>query len=148
MDELINRLKVSLADTFAFYLKSHYYHWNVEGPDFSQYHTLLKEIYEEVFGAIDNIAEQIRALDAYAPGGLKRFSELTTIKEDNSVPSAIEMLKRLLDDNNKVINTLIDTYKAAEKANEYGLANFLQDRIDVHKKHGWMLRATTKGTNK
>ena len=148
MDELVNKLKVSLADTFVFYLKSHYYHWNVEGPDFSQYHELLKEIYEEVFGAVDFIAEHIRTLDAYAPGSLKRFSELTTLEEDNTIPSSLDMLKRLLDDNNKVINTLIDSYKAAEAANEYGLANFIQDRIDVHKKHGWMLRATTKDNKK
>lgn len=148
MTDLTDKLKIALSDTFAFYLKAHYYHWNIEGPDFSQYHKFLNDIYEEVFEAVDLIAEHIRTLDSYAPGSFKRFSELTNIEDELTIPEAKMMLSRLLSDNDIVINTLIESYKAAEQANEHGLANFLQDRIDAHKKHAWMLKAITKGTNK
>jgi len=146
MDELINLMEKTLADSFAFYLKAHKFHWNVEGPDFKQYHDLFGGLYEEVWGAVDSIAEHIRTLDAYAPGSLSKFSELTTIAESNSTPSASSMVTELLSDNQKVVNSLTEAYKMAERFSELGLANFLQDRIDIHKKHGWMLRATSKGT--
>jgi len=144
MINLVDKMKVVLSDTFAFYLKAHYYHWNVEGPNFAQYHELLKNIYEEAFGAADDIAEHIRTLNAYAPGSFTRFRELSNIQDELTVPNATSMLSRLLSDNDIVINTLIEAYKLAENENEYGLANFLQDRIDIHKKHGWMLRATIR----
>lgn len=145
MDELINLMRKALADSFAFYLKAHNFHWNVEGSDFKMYHDLFGGVYEEVYGAIDPIAEHIRTLNAYAPGSLSKFSELTTIAEHNLFPTASVMVKELLDDNQKVINSLTDAYKMAERFSEIGLSNFLQDRVDAHKKHAWMLRATSKG---
>lgn len=145
MEELVNLMRKTLADSFAFYLKAHNFHWNVEGPDFKQYHDLFSGIYEEVFDAVDAIAEHIRALDAYAPGSLSKFSELTSINDNNSFPVAKVMVTELLSDNQKVINSLTESFKMAERFSEVGLANFLQDRIDIHKKHGWMLRATSKG---
>lgn len=145
MDELVNLMRKALADSFAFYLKAHNFHWNVEGPDFKQYHDLFSGIYEEVFEAVDDIAEHIRALDAYAPGSLSKFAELTSINDNNSFPVAKVMVTELLSDNQKVITSLTEAFKMAERFSEIGLANFLQDRIDIHKKHGWMLRATSKG---
>jgi len=145
MEELINKMKVVLASSFAFYLKAHNFHWNVEGVNFPQYHEFFGNLYEEVHGAIDKIAEEIRALDAYAPGSLKRFSELSTIMDETSVPSAVIMCQRLAKDNDSLLIDLELAYSEAERAKQLGLANFLQDRMDVHKKHGWMLRAIQKG---
>ena len=145
MEELVNKMKVVLASSFAFYLKAHNYHWNVEGVNFPQYHEFFGNLYEEVHSAVDKIAEEIRALDAYAPGSLKRFSELSTIMDETSVPSAVIMCQRLAKDNDSLLIDLELTYNEAERTKQLGLANFLQDRIDAHKKHGWMLRSIQKG---
>lgn len=145
MEELINKMKVVLASTFAFYLKAHNFHWNVEGVNFPQYHEFFGNLYEEVHGAVDTIAEEIRALDAYAPGSLKRFQELSTIMDETSVPSAVIMCQRLEKDNQTLLLDLEQAYNEAERTKQLGLANFLQDRIDAHKKHGWMLKAVQKG---
>lgn len=145
MEELINKMKVVLASTFAFYLKAHNFHWNVEGLNFPQYHEFFGNLYEEVHGAVDTIAEEIRALDAYAPGSLKRFQELSTIMDETSVPSAVIMCQRLEKDNQTLLLDLEQAYNEAERTKQLGLANFLQDRIDAHKKHGWMLKAVQKG---
>lgn len=145
MEELVNRMKVVLATTFTFYLKAQYYHWNVEGADFAQYHKFFGNLYEEVHDAIDVTAEQIRALDSYAPGSFKRYIELSNIMCDENVPSAIMMAKKLQDDNEKLISDLVFARSEAEKLKQFGLINFLEGRIDIHKKHGWMLRSITKG---
>lgn len=142
MDKLIEAMKKVLADSFAMYLKAHYYHWNVEGPEFPQYHGLFDTIYSEVYGSIDTTSEEIRALNAYAPGSFSRFSSLTTIEDENTVPKAIEMVSRLAGDNQKVLTTLTTAQALAESIGEVGVSNYLQDRIDAHKKHAWMLRAT------
>lgn len=142
--ELVERMKVVLASSFAFYLKSQYFHWNIEGPNFPQYHELFGKIYEEVHESIDVTAEHIRALEAYAPGSLERFKELSNVMDETTIPSGIIMCQKLLKDNDTLISDLTYAYTEAEKAKELGLANYLQDRIDIHKKHGWMLRATSK----
>lgn len=144
MDELVQQMKVVLASTFAFYLKAHNFHWNVEGPDFAQYHGFFGDLYEEAFGAVDIIAEKIRALNSYAPGSLSRFSQLSVIDDQINIPTALKMIKELELDNNKLKDELTKAYKLAETANEVGLSNFLQDRIDIHSKHGWMLRSIGK----
>ena len=132
-------LKVVLANSFAFYLKVHNFHWNVEGPDFAQYHKFLGKLYAEVWAAVDHVAEHIRALDIYAPGSLKRFSELSTVADQLMVPRAELMFEELLGDNQRVIDSLEAAYHLA--GDHLGLQNFLQDRIDVHEKHGWQIRA-------
>lgn len=141
---LVENLKVALADTFAFYLKAQNYHWNIEGPNFPQYHEFLGKLYEEVYSAVDPLAELIRTLDVYTPGSLARFKELTSIEENDIVPDASNMLQNLHLDNLKVRMSLAIAYKAAEEAGELGIANFLQDRIQAHEKHSWMLKATIK----
>jgi starvation-inducible DNA-binding protein len=143
-EQLIEKMKVVLADSFAFYLKAHQYHWNVEGPNFPQYHDFLGDLYREVFGSIDSIAEQIRALGEYAPGSFSRYTELSSIADSRNAPSAVEMMSTLQGDNQIVLNTLMETYKLAEEYNEIGLSNFLQDRYDAHKKHAWMIRSILK----
>lgn len=142
MEELHNALKIVLADTFTMYFKTHSYHWNVIGPNFSEYHAFFGELYAELHGAVDAIAEQIRAANSFAPASLNRLEELTRIQEADTIPSADRMFQILINDNNIVLDSLRQAYDLADKAEELGLANFLQDRMDIHKKHGWMLRAT------
>jgi starvation-inducible DNA-binding protein len=144
MSALGDSVRAVLADTFALYLKAHNYHWNVEGADFYEYHIFLGTLYNELWEAVDHIAEQIRTLNEYAPGSFGRFSELTSIEDATTVPLGAYMFQTLLEDNNRVISTLEKAYELAEKQKELGLSNFLQDRIEKHKKHGWMLRATVK----
>lgn len=142
--QLVDQMKQVLASTFAFYLKAHNFHWNVEGPNFPQYHALFDTLYNELWGAVDVIAEHIRALDAYAPGSFARFKDLSLVEDEVNIPSASSMIARLISDNQKLITLLKQVQKTAEGAEEPGLANFLQDRIDIHQKHAWMLRATQK----
>ena len=142
MEELHNALKIVLADTFTMYFKTHSYHWNVIGPNFNDYHAFFGTLYTELHGAVDLIAEQIRAANSFAPPSLSRLEELTRIQEADTIPTADRMFQILINDNNIVLDSLKQAYELAEKAEELGLANFLQDRMDIHKKHGWMLRAT------
>ena len=144
MDELVEALKKAQATSFAFYLKAHNFHWNVEGANFAEYHEFLGDLYAEVFGAVDAIAEQCRTLDAYVPGSFSRFQQLSSIEDELSVPTGRVMMAKLLIDNQRVIADLTIAYRAAEAAGKVGIANFLQDRIDIHEKHGWMLRSFTK----
>jgi starvation-inducible DNA-binding protein len=144
METLQEMMKKVLADTFALYLKAHNYHWNVEGSNFPQYHEFFGNLYEELHGAIDPIAEEIRSLDTYAPGSFTRFMELTDIEDEVSVPAGVEMARRLMTDNEKVLGTLNIAFKIAEQLDKQGLADFLAGRIDVHNKHQWMLRSITK----
>jgi starvation-inducible DNA-binding protein len=144
MTTLTDKLKVVLADTFALYLKTHNFHWNVEGSNFPQYHSFFDTLYNELWEATDAIAEHIRALNEYAPGSFSRFGSLTNIKDEMRILSAEEMIKILYEDNETVLKTIKDAYNEAEKASEIGLSNFLQDRYDTHKKHSWMLRSTSK----
>lgn len=142
MEELHNALKIVLADTFTMYFKSHAYHWNVIGPNFPEYHEFFGDLYAELHGAVDTIAEQIRATNSFAPSSLDRLKELTRIQEADTIPTSDRMFQVLINDNNIVLDSLKQAYDLADKNGELGLANFLQDRMDIHKKHGWMLRAT------
>ena len=144
MDDLIEQMKVSLATTFAFYLKAHGFHWNVEGANFPQYHEFLGGLWEETFGAVDPIAEHLRTLNSYAPASFTRYSELSLIKEEVNIPTAMSMMTKLTTDNATVIDQLTKTQALAEQNKKMGLANFLPDRIDAHEKHGWMLRSIIK----
>ena len=141
---LIDELKKVHADAFTFYLKAHFYHWNVEGPDFPQYHDFLQNLYQEVFASVDTLAELIRTLDSYAPGTLTRLKELTTIEETDDVPDAKTMMSRLLQENNILRASLLTAYTTADTTGEVGISNFLQDRIQAHEKHAWMLRSILK----
>ena len=142
MDELVEKMKVVLADSFTLYMKAHGYHWNVIGPDFPQLHDFLGDLYEEIHGAVDNIAEEIRQINSFAPGTLSRMVELATISEDDSIPAAAKMVTNLLEANENLLTTITEAYIMAEDNKEFGLSNFLQDRITAHKKHFWMLKAT------
>jgi starvation-inducible DNA-binding protein len=144
MDELAKAMKIAFSTEFSFYLKSHFYHWNVEGPDFDQYHNLFSKIYEEVYESIDTFAENIRKLGTYTPGSYTRLSMLSQIDDELTVPPALDMINDLLNDSEKCIKIFKMVYDLSEREEEYGLSNFLAERIDAHKKHSWMLRATLK----
>jgi starvation-inducible DNA-binding protein len=145
MDELQTALKKVLANTFVMYFKTHTYHWNVEGMFFPQLHEFFGNLYEELYNAVDPIAEHLRAMDSYTPVSLAELTGLSTVMETlTGVPDAKSMVNNLIVDNNTVIISLMQAYQEADKASELGLANFLQDRIDMHQKHGWMLKATAK----
>ena len=145
MEQLIQQLKVILGTNFALYLKSHNYHWNIEGPNFPQYHDFLNTFYTEVFAQIDPIAEHIRYLDSYAPGSMERFLELADIEEAvDNIPSALSMMTQLKLDNDRYIIHLRAGVAAAEQANEPAVGNFLQDLLGAHQKKAWMLRSIIK----
>lgn len=141
---LIETLRQVISESYVLYFKAHSFHWNVEGPDFTQYHDFLGKFYEEVFNSIDAYAELIRTMNQYAPTSLKRLIELSTIQEIDNIPDAIDMLKAIRMDNDRLLATLVKAYDEAEKASEFGISNYLQDRIQAHEKHAWMLRAITK----
>ena len=145
MEQLIQQLKVILGTNFALYLKSHNYHWNIEGPNFPQYHDFLNTFYTEVFAQIDPIAEHIRYLDSYAPGSMERFLELADIEEAvDVIPSSMDMMTQLKSDNDRFIVHLRAGVAAAEQANEPAVGNFLQDLLGAHQKKSWMLRSIIK----
>lgn len=148
MEELIQQMKVYLADNVAFGMKAQQYHWNVEGDDFHQHHEFLGNLYTEVDCVIDTIGEYIRTLDAYAPLSFARLLELTAITDTDVAPEAMVMIRNLYNDNSKVMSSIMEAFRLAERFNEVGLANFLQDRIAVHKKHQWMLRSILKEEEK
>jgi len=144
LSNLIDEMKVFEANAFCFYLNLHYFHWNVEGQDFYQYHKFFQELYEEVHDSVDNIAEHIRALGAYAPGTIKRFMDLSELEETEKVLDIKEMLNALISNNDIVMASIKRALKEASTANERGVENFLQDRLDKHMKHQWMLKSSNK----
>lgn len=142
MEKLVGSMKVVLAESFVFYLKAHGFHWNVTGTNFPQYHTLFGGIYEDVYDSIDTAAEHIRALGSFVPVGLQKFNSLSDISDEGKVPSANAMIEQLIDDNETILESIETAYQLAEQEGNHGLSNFLADRQNAHKKHGWQLRAT------
>lgn len=141
---LSDTLKSLLGDTYILYFKAHSYHWNVEGPDFAQYHEFLGNFYEDVYGSADVLAELIRTLDVYAPVSFASLFSQATLEESTTVPDARGMLSNIRRDNDLFLARLVKAYDEAEQASEFGISNFLQDRVQAHEKHAWMLRAITK----
>lgn len=144
MEALVKSLKVLVADVVTFYFMAHGYHWNVEGSDFSQYHSLFGDIYEDVYTSIDGVAENIRKLDDYAPFSLQKFIDLRTLEFKDVSPNPKAMAKSLLEANESLLKTFSKSFKEAEKQDEQGLMDYLAGRIAMHKKWSWQLRASTK----
>lgn len=147
MNELQASMHRVLANTFLMYIKTHSYHWNVVGSNFSQYHEFFGNLYEELHGSIDPIAEHIRAIDGFVMGNIVNYAKISAVElvndELNPFPSE-GMFMQLAVDNQKVIDSLKEAHALAQAADNYGLINFIEDRLDTHAKHGWMLKATVK----
>ena len=142
---LADNLKCVLACSYALAVKAQNFHWNVEGPDFPQYHEFFGNLYEEINGnAIERTAEFIRTLDEYSPGSFSRFLELSKIPEQTRIPRAELMMQELYNDNLTMVDTLNEAFAAAEEENQQGIANFIAERLDAHGKHSWMLRSILK----
>lgn len=128
------------------YFKAQAYHWNVEGALFSQYHDFFGELYGELHGSVDTMAEELRALDVYAPGSLEELYKSASVSEEPVFGTqVVVMLNNLLATNQKVLDCLNRCLALATARNKQGLANFLADRIDIHDKHAWMLKSSLKG---
>jgi starvation-inducible DNA-binding protein len=141
---LADNLKVLQASSFSLYLKAAGFHWNVEGPNFPQYHEFLGDYYSDIYDTIDRLAEYIRALDQYAPASFTRFQELTQIADQVSQLQSTEQFMELLDNNATLLNILNETFAVATQENQQGIANFMAERIDAMQKHNWMIRSILK----
>jgi starvation-inducible DNA-binding protein len=141
---LADLLKTYLASTFAYYLKAHYFHWNVEGPDFGELHKFLSKIYQDAFDAIDPIAEYIRTTEEYAPGSFERFQELSQIQGQTKVPRARLMLQELLADTQTMIDMSKQVFDVAAAEGREDIANFAAERQSQHGKYSWQLKSYLK----
>jgi starvation-inducible DNA-binding protein len=130
-----------LADNYSLYLKTHNFHWNVTGPMFQTLHVMFMEQYNELWIALDQIAERIRALGFPAPGTNSEFARLTSIAETPGVPDAREMVRLLVQGHEAVARTARKTFPAVEKANDQPTMDLLTQRLQVHEKTAWMLRS-------
>ena len=130
-----------LADTYTLYLKTHNFHWNVTGPMFQTLHLMFEQQYNELALAVDMIAERIRALGVAAPGTYKAFAKLSSIKEEEGVPSAEEMITKLVEGQEAVVRTARSIFPVVDKANDEPTADLLTQRMQVHEKTAWMLRS-------
>jgi starvation-inducible DNA-binding protein len=134
-------LKRLLADSYTLYLQTHNFHWNVTGPQFRELHLMFEEHYTELATAVDEIAERIRTLDVAAPGTYKAFAELSSIEEIDGVPAATEMVRILTAGHEQVVRTCRDVLTVAQEAHDESSAALVSDRMRVHEKTAWMLRA-------
>lgn len=141
---LVDELKTLLATSFSYYLKTANYHWNIEGDDFISYHPWLGELYAGVYGTIDQIAEYIRAMQAYTPASLIRFMELTKIQDQIEVAQPMALFEQLLADNQIMLDLLNTAFDTATNERQQGIANFMAERIDFHQKYAWQIRSTLK----
>jgi starvation-inducible DNA-binding protein len=141
---IANGLSRLLADTYVLYLKTHSFHWNVEGPMFQTLHQMFMDQYTETWNAIDPIAERIRALGHYAPGSYAQYVKLASIKEATGVPRAEKMVSELISGQETVARTARSVLPLADKANDQPTLDLLTQRLDIHEKNAWMLRSLLK----
>jgi len=130
-----------LADSYTLYLKTHNYHWNVTGPMFNTLHLMFEAQYTELALAVDLIAERIRALGYPAPGSYKAYAKLTDIEEETGVPSAEDMIRRLVAGQETVVRTARKLFPVVDTASDEATADLLTQRMQLHEKNAWMLRS-------
>ncbi len=131
-----------LADTYTLYLKTHGYHWNVEGPHFQQLHLQFMEQYTEMWTAVDELAERVRALGHYAPASYAAMAALSTIKEEGGQPDWQDMVRNLAKGHEQVAKTAREVLRIADDAGDDATADVVAPRVTLHEKTAWMLRAT------
>lgn len=144
MNELIKKLREVLASNFALYLKTQMFHWNVEGPNFNDYHAFWATVYTDLYEQNDLIAEYIRQAGEYAPGSLEVYKELSVISDEEGFPNAREMFNKFLSNNDLMITLYNQLYKLAESGEEYQISDYCAQRLAAHKKHAWMIKSILK----
>jgi len=140
-EQIATSLSKVLADTYTLYLKTHNFHWNVTGPMFQTLHLMFEQHYMELATAVDAIAERIRALGLPAPGTYRQFGALSAIKEDDGVPKAEDMIRRLVEGHETVARTARSAFAVAEEANDQPTCDLMTQRLQIHEKTAWMLRS-------
>lgn len=140
-EEIAQGLSRLLADTYTLYLKTHNFHWNVTGPMFQTLHLMFETQYNELALAVDLIAERIRSLGFPAPGTYKQYAQLSSIKEEDGIPKAQEMIKLLVEGQEAVVRTARSLYPSVEACSDEATADLLTQRIQLHEKTAWMLRS-------
>ena len=138
----IDSLKIVLSDSYVLYLKTQNYHWNVTGPYFKSLHVMFEEQYNDLFTAVDLIAERIRALGEKAPGSFAIYSKLTNIEEGNENTDSDYMVKDLATDQDIIVKTLTNALKEAQAVSDEVTVGILTDRIEIHQKNSWMLKSS------
>jgi starvation-inducible DNA-binding protein len=138
---IVDGLSRLLADTYTLYLKTHNFHWNVTGPQFQTLHQMFETQYVDLAGAVDLIAERIRALGFPAPATYSDFVRLTSIREETGVPTALDMIHLLVDGQEAVTRTARQVVPAVEKAVDEATLDLLTNRMATHEKSAWMLRS-------
>ncbi len=139
--QIASGLSKLLADSYTLYLKTHNFHWNVEGPQFNTLHLMFEQHYTELALAVDEIAERIRALGVKAPGSYSAFAKLTSIDEASGEESAEEMIRQLVLGQEAVVRTARTALKPAAAAGDEPTADLLTQRMQSHEKNAWMLRS-------
>jgi starvation-inducible DNA-binding protein len=140
-EQIAGALSKVLADTYTLYMKTHNFHWNVKGPMFQTLHLMFEQQYNELWLAVDAVAERIRALGSPAPGTYKQFVTLSSIKEDDGVPKAEDMIRRLVEGHETTARTARDAFKVADEINDQPTCDLLTQRMQIHEKTAWMLRS-------
>lgn len=130
-----------LADTYTLYLKTHNFHWNVTGPMFNTLHQMFETQYTELAVAVDDIAERIRALGFPAPGTYAAYARLSSIKEEENVPDAEDMIRLLVQGQEAVVRTARSLFPQLDKVSDEPTADLLTQRMNIHEKTAWMLRS-------
>jgi starvation-inducible DNA-binding protein len=138
---IVDGLSRLLADSYTLYLQTHNFHWNVTGPMFNTLHTMFMTQYTEQWGALDLIAERIRALGFPAPGTYAEYARLSSVKEVTGVPKAMEMVRILVDAQEATARTARSLFPVVDAANDQPTADLITQRLDVHEKMAWMLRS-------
>lgn len=141
-DKLVGALKSVMGDTYALYVKTHGYHWNVTGPRFKSLHELFMEQYTELWTALDEIAERIRAIGAFAPGSTEAILANATIKPDNSQPDAESMIENLAKGHDMLSATLKKALDVADEIGDDVTVDLFTQRMSISQKTAWMLRSS------
>ena len=144
MKDVISKLSILLADTYALYLKTQNYHWHVKGAQFKALHELFERQYQELAEAVDEVAERILILGHKAPATFNEYNQLKRVKDGNSSISANEMVKELANDHGTLIKDLNQSLKLAQEQADEGTVTLLSDRIAAHEKSRWMLSASSE----
>ena len=140
-ERLAEGLSRVLADSYTLYLKTHNYHWNVEGPNFESLHELFEGQYKDLAAAVDEIAERIRALGHYAPGSFGEFAKLSAVREETGRPDWQQMVRQLAEDQETVVGTCRQIVEIANDADDHVTEHMMADRMQMHEKNAWMLRS-------